>query len=290
MNKINCSVIIHTKNEEDHLQDCLETLKWTDDIIIYDSYSTDKTKEIAHKNNCRFILRPNYDKTKPFGGCEATHRNWGLRNINFKYDWIFVIDADERCTESCFHNILKVTRKPNNKVAAYRVNRRDFFQNTHIYHTQLSKWFIRLFKPKHITYGRSINITTHVDGLVENISGYIDHYPFNKGISFWIERHNSYSTFEANEFHKLNGKKINFKLIKNCFFASNFEVKRKSQKILFYKMPFRPFIKFIFTYFIRRGFLDGKAGFNYAMLQFFYEFMIILKQKEKQDNFDFTNF
>ena len=83
MSKINCSIIIHTKNEESQLQECLNSLKWSDDIVIYDSYSNDKTEEIAHKNNCRFIQRPNYDKTKPFGGCEATHRNWGLRNIKF---------------------------------------------------------------------------------------------------------------------------------------------------------------------------------------------------------------
>ena len=107
MSKINCSIIIHTKNEESQLQECLNSLKWSDDIVIYDSYSNDKTEEIAHKNNCRFIQRPNYDKTKPFGGCEATHRNWGLRNITFKYDWLFVIDADERCTESCSQNIFK---------------------------------------------------------------------------------------------------------------------------------------------------------------------------------------
>ena len=180
-----------------------------------------------------------------------------------------------------------MTSKPNNKVAAFRITRRDFFQDTHLYHTQLSKWFIRLIKPKYITYGRSINISTQVDGLVKNIGGYIDHYPFKSGISFWIKRHNDYSSFEAKEFHKLKGSKINFKLIKSCFIASNFEVKRKSQKILFYKMPFRPFIKFIFTYLIRKGFLDGKAGFDYAMLQFFYEFMIVLKQKEKQEDLDF---
>ena len=283
MSKISCSIIIHTKNEESQLQECLETLKWSDDIVIYDSYSTDKTEEIAHKNNCRFILRPNYDKTKPFGGCEATHRNWGLRNIPFKYDWLFVIDADERCTDSCFKSILKELNKPNNVVNAYRIRRRDFFQGTHLYHTQLSSWFIRLFKPKDVTCSRSINFTMQVDGIVKNMSGYIDHYPFNHGISFWIKRHNYYSSFEAKEFKKLKETKISFKLIKNCFFSSNLEEKKQSQKKLFYKLPFRPFTKFIFTYFIKRGFLDGKAGFNYAILQFMYEYMIVLKQQENKN-------
>ena len=212
MSKINCSIIIHTKNEESQLQECLNSLNWSDDIVIYDSCSNDKTEEIALKNNCRFIQRPNYDKTKPFGGCEATHRNWGLRNITFKYDWLFVIDADERCTEYCSQNIFKEINKANNKINAYRIRRRDFFQDTHLYHTQLSAWFIRLFKPKYVTCARSINFTMQVDGIVKNMSGYIDHYPFNHGISFWIKRHNYYSSFEAKEFKKLEGTKINFKL------------------------------------------------------------------------------
>ena len=290
MSKINCSIIIHTKNEESQLQECLNSLKWSDDIVIYDSYSNDNTEEIAYKNNCRFIQRPNYDKTKPFGGCEATHRNWGLRNITFKYDWLFVIDADERCTESCSQNIFKEINKANNRINAYRIRRRDFFQDTHLYHTQLSAWFIRLFKPKYITYARSINFTMQVNGIVKNMSGYIDHYPFNHGISFWIKRHNYYSSFEAKEFKKLKETKINFKLIKNCFFSSDLEEKKKSQKKLFYKLPLRPFIKFIFTYLIKRGFLDGKAGFNYAILQFMYEYMIVLKQQEKQEHLDISNF
>ena len=73
--------------------------------------------------------------------------------------------------------------------------------------------------------------------IVKNMSGYIDHYPFNHGISFWIKRHNYYSSFEAKEFKKLKETKINFKLIKNCFFSSNLEEKKKSQKNSFINFP-----------------------------------------------------
>ena len=290
MNKINCSVIIHTKNEEYQLQKCIDTLQWSNDIVIFDSYSTDKTEEIALENKCRFIQRPDFDKSKPFGGSEAYHRNWGLRNIIFKNDWLFIIDADERCTKSCLMNIENVVNKIKNPVAAYRIKRRDFFQNTHLYHTQLSPWFIRLIKPKYITYERAINSSTKINGLVKNIGGYIDHYPFKSGLSAWVERHNYYSSIEAEEFQKAKATKVDLQFLRTCFFESEFEIRRIAQKKLFYKLPFRPFIKFFLTYILRRGFLDGRAGFNYAILQFFYEFLIILKQKEKPKDIDKSNF
>ena len=278
--KINCSIIIHTKNEEDYLQECLDTLIWSDDIIIFDSYSTDKTKEIAIANSCKYKLRPNYNKNKPFGGNESEHRNWGMKNINFKYKWVFIIDADERCTYLCYQSIKKAIENKKKNLVAFRIKRRDFFQNKHLYHTQLTPWYIRLVKPKFITYSRLINCSSYVNGITSNISGYIDHFPFKKGISAWIERHNFYSTYEAQEFRKFKTSKINIKLLKTVFFEKDFELRRSAQKILFYKLPLRPYIKFFFTYIVKRGFLDGKAGFDYAMLQFFYEFLISLKQKE----------
>ena len=281
MSYVSCSILIHTKNEAENLQECLNTLKWSDDINILDSYSTDKTKEIALKNSCNFILRSNYDKSKPFGGSESEHRNWALRNIEFKYQWLFVIDADERCTESCYQNIKKVINIQNNPFVAYRFKRRDFFQNKYLKYTQLTPWYIRLYKPQYVTFSRSINVVTEVNGKVGSSRGFIDHYPFQKGLSHWVERHNSYSSFEAKEYIKLKSQKISLKLIKTILFESEFEIRRKAQKVLFYKLPFRIFIKFFVTYIVRKGFLDGRAGFNYAMLQFFYEFLIILKQKEQ---------
>ena len=92
----NCSVLILTKNEEKNLQECLDTVKWSNDIVVYDSYSIDKTEKIALSNGCRFIRREGQDLSKLFGGDESQHRNWGLHNIDFYNEWIFILDADER--------------------------------------------------------------------------------------------------------------------------------------------------------------------------------------------------
>src|SRR4030095_16686280 len=82
------SVLILTKNEEQDLPGCLESVSWCDDIHVYDSYSSDNTVNIARQCNANVVQRQ-FDNW-------ATHQNWGLANIPFKHDWVFYIDADER--------------------------------------------------------------------------------------------------------------------------------------------------------------------------------------------------
>ena len=92
------SILIATLNEEHDIESCILSACGADDIIVYDSLSTDRTRVIASNFGARVICRPNYDSTKPFGGNESEHRNWALRNIQFNHKWVFILDADERFT------------------------------------------------------------------------------------------------------------------------------------------------------------------------------------------------
>src|SRR6202035_5377612 len=89
------SVLILTKNEEQDLPGCLESVRWSDDVHVYDSGSADATVEIAKAAGARVTVR---QSAALFGGNEAEHKNWGLKNIHFKYEWVFHLDADERMT------------------------------------------------------------------------------------------------------------------------------------------------------------------------------------------------
>ncbi|HYQ73039.1 MAG TPA: glycosyltransferase, partial [Gammaproteobacteria bacterium] len=82
------SILILTKNEEKDLPGCLESVSWSDDIHVYDSFSTDRTVEIAERFGAR-VTKREFDNW-------AAHQNWGLQNIRFRYPWVFYIDADER--------------------------------------------------------------------------------------------------------------------------------------------------------------------------------------------------
>jgi glycosyltransferase involved in cell wall biosynthesis len=275
------SVLILTKNEERNLAGCLLSLAGVDDIVIYDSFSTDSTTDIALKAGARLVHRPGCDGSKAFGGNEAQHRTWGIHEIEYKHPWLFVIDADERLTLEAAAELQAIASNPDPKFVAYRIRRRDFFQGRHLRHVQTSPWYIRFFRPEFVHYERLVNPVTVVDGAVGDLQHPLDHYPFAKGLSHWFARHNSYSTFEAQQILQNRATQEPFSL-PAAFFERDFNRRRFHQKELFYRLPARPLIKFLLLYILKRGFLDGRPGFTYALLQSIYEAMIVLKVQELQ--------
>lgn len=274
------SILVLTKNEERDLPGCLESVSWSDDIHVYDSLSTDRTVEIAESFDAIVTQRQYSDNTIAFGGNEADHRNWGLQNIPFKHPWVFCIDADERVTPELRSALVAAATTPRDNVA-FRVQRRDFFMGTWLKRVQASPYYIRLFRPEKLRYERLVNPVTIPDGPVAELQGYLDHFPFSKGITHWLDRHNSYSTFEAMQIVENRRVNTDFSL-KKAFFAQDFNERRFHQKELFYRLPARPLIKFLLLYLAKGGFLDGKAGLTYSILQSIYEFMIVLKVKEAE--------
>jgi hypothetical protein len=162
---------------------------------------------------------------------------------------------------------------------AFRVQRRDYFLGTWLKHVQTSPYYIRLIRPEKLCYARLINPVSIVDGTVGQVAGFLDHFPFSKGISHWVDRHNSYSTFEAQQIVENRKGRVDFSVWK-AFFEKDFNERRFHQKELFYRLPLRPVVKFLLLYVGKRGFMDGRAGLTYAVLQSIYEYMIVLKVRE----------
>jgi glycosyltransferase involved in cell wall biosynthesis len=269
------SVLVLTKNEQQDLPGCLESVAWSNDIVVYDSCSTDLTQKIAGSAGARIIERP-FDNW-------SSHQNWGLRNISFRNPWVFYIDADERLPPEAAAEIQAIASNPDPAHIAFRIYRRDFFQGRQLRHVQTSPWYIRFFRPEFVHYERLVNPITVVDGAVGDLQHPLDHYPFSKGLSHWISRHNSYSSFEAQQIVQNRARQEHFSL-PAAFLERDFNRRRFHQKELFYRLPARPLIKFILLYVLKRGFLDGRPGFTYALLQSIYEAMIVLKVQELEQN------
>ena len=276
----NISVLIHTKNEQQDLPGCLESVAWSDDIHVYDSGSNDETAEITRRFGGKWTERTYGESMLAFGGNEAAHRNWGLQNISFRHPWVFVIDADERMTPDLVHAVEAAIVSPGDQVA-FRVQRRDFFLGTWLKHVQTSPFYMRLIRPEKIRHERLINTASIADGPIGQVTGYLDHYPFSKGMGHWIDRHNSYSRFEAQQIISNRAAGEGFSWVK-AFTAKDFHQRRYHQKELFYRLPCRPLLKFLLLYVAKRGFLDGRAGLTYAILQAVYEYFIVLKVRELQ--------
>jgi len=268
------SILILTKNEEQDLPGCLASVAWCDDIHLFDSYSTDRTVEIAQAAGATITQRK-FDNW-------SAHQNWGLANIPFKHPWVLYIDADERVSEG-LKNAALLAADPNAPESACRIRRRDFYlDGTWLKHAQMSPFYVRLFRPSKMRYERLVNPVSIVDGPIKDIEGFLDHYPFSKGIGFWLERHVKYADLEAKTIIENRQKGGEFSIVK-AFTAKDFTEKRFHQKEFFYRIPGRPFIKFFYMMVLRRAFMDGRAGVTYATLQSIYEYFIVLKQRELSD-------
>jgi glycosyltransferase involved in cell wall biosynthesis len=265
------SVLILTKNEEQDLPGCLESVSWCDDIHVFDSYSDDNTVSIARNASAKVTQR-HFDNW-------AAHQNWGLANIPFKYKWVFYLDADERVSSTLKETLLKFN-EDSSEAAAYEIQRRDFAWNgTWLKNAQISPFYLRLFRYDKMRYERLVNPISIPDGPVKRLPGYLDHYPFSKGFRAWWSRHLSYADMEASMRMKDHDVKKSFS-VKKAILSKDFTERRYHQKGLFYKMPGRPFIKWLYMIIGRRAFMDGMAGVTYATLQAIYEYFIVLKTKE----------
>ena len=266
------SVLVLTKNEQQDLPGCLQSVSWSDDIHVYDSFSTDETVAIAMRFGATVTQRP-FDNW-------AKHQNWGLMNIQFKHEWVYYADADERVTPELAEAIHQaILAKPD--FVAFRVQRRDYLMDTWLQHVTPSPFNIRLFRPASIRYERLTNPVTIVDGCIGEIREHFNHYPFSKGMTHWFDKHNNYSSFEAGQIVscKKSAVKLNFRKL---IFGSNRNERRFHQKELYYRLPFRPVLMFVLLYIFKRGFLDGKAGLTFAFLRSIYEYMIVLKVREME--------
>lgn len=267
------SIFVQTLNEEDNLPRCLDSVKdLSDDIVVLDSISSDRTVEIAKSYGARVFQRP-YDG-------RANNQNWAVENIDFKYPWVWYVDADEVTPEELKREILEICSDSSRTEVLFRVRFKNMLFGRWLKHSSMyPTWVTRLWKPQYIRWERAANPIAVVNGPEGRLKNHFLHYSFNKGFFAWFEKHNKYSGIEAEETIK---ELTNGVLSLKEFTDSNAAIRRQALKKLSFRMPARPLCKFLFMYVLRLGFLDGYAGFTYCKLQAVYEYMIVLKVHERK--------
>lgn len=261
-----CALIL-TYNEEKILPECLSALSFIDTVFVFDSYSTDNTVEIAKDfgAHCKQRRFDNY----------ANQRNAALQAIPEEFDWILMVDADEIVTPELQMEILTAL-KSGGQHEMYRVRRKDFFRGQWIrYSSGYPTWFPRLFKRGKVRVEREINEEHVVEGSVGNLTKHLLHYPFNKGMDWWYEKHRRYAKMEAERMRHEVKEPVDFW----CLFSTDPVKRRKAQKRLSYRIPFRPVFVFVAFFLLKRGFLDGRAGIEFCKLRYRYESMIARQYK-----------
>jgi glycosyltransferase involved in cell wall biosynthesis len=273
--KTRVSVLICTKNEERNLGACLESVSWADDCVILDSYSNDATINIARGRGARVVQRE-FDNF-------SAHKNWALDHIDFKHDWILIVDADERVTLDLAREIAAlVAGSPRHH--GYYVARQNWFAGTWIRHGGwYPDWNLRLLRRSR---GRYEPRLVHEHILLEGAPGYLQHplvhYDY-KGIERYFERHNVYSSLEAVEAYRTLSSPEQPQGLPAALRAKGPERRRFLKNLAYRYLPGRSLIKFIWMYCFKLGFLDGRMGFRYCLLHTFYEYQISLKLEELRD-------
>jgi len=255
---ITALILVH--NEEIHLERCIKNLiKKVKKIIIIDSFSTDSSLEICKKYKVDFLRKKFIN--------HSNQLNWALKKINFKTKWILRIDADEIVENKFFTKLKKL--KNLEKFNGININ------------------IDHIFLKKIITFG-GVYPQTQIRMWKKN-NGYFDNSPMDekiifkkpkiyesnlriidnnlKSLSFWFNKHFRYAEKESQVYLLLKKKKIKYD-------ASD---SKQMNKLKYYKFPLliRPFFLFCYRYILKKGYLDGFAGFAFCLLHtLFYRILV----------------
>jgi len=263
------SVIVPVKNEAANLQRCLPALAWADEVFVIDSQSSDETARVAARFGANVIQFQ-------FGGSYPKKKNWALENVAFRNDWVLIVDADEVVVPGLAVEIAH--RIAMNEAEGYYLNSKYFFLGRRIRHCGYSEcWNLRLFRhrlgryegmPDH-TGGRTGDNEAHehveLKGRALRLRHELEHHAYPT-IAIWVEKHNRYAVWEAAMYDRFLNEPAPITI------GREKQLKRWLKKI-YLRLPMRPLVRFVYSYFFRLGFLDGRPGLVFCTLLAFYDFL-----------------
>lgn len=276
------TVILPVRNEEENLPAALASVDWADRVIVIDSHSTDRTVEIADSAGAEVVQ---FD----YPGRGPKKKAWALRNLEPDNDWAFLLDADERVTPALRAEIEEAIS--DDECAGYYVDREFVFMGRRL-RCFRPNWNLRLFRwgrgqmedlglaELEHTGDNEIHEHVFVDGPAGFLESPLLHEDY-RGITAWIDRHNKYSTWEANLYRFFRTQPVGVGPI--GFLRLNAFERKRILRRLWVRLPMRPPLRFFVWYVLRRGFLDGRPGFVFCLLMAYYELLIGIKLRELQD-------
>ena len=240
------SAIILTKNEENTIVDCLESVSWCNEIIIIDDYSTDRTLEVIKSFNpgAKIIQRK-------LDGDFASQRNFGLEKA--KNDWILFVDADERLSNGLKGEIQDFLEEKNKKYDAFYLIRKDIMWSKELKHGEVGNIrLLRFGKKDSGEWKGKVHEIWEVKGSIGVLKMPLYHYP-HQTVEEFLREINSYTDLRAKELFE------------------------RGEKVGFLKIIFYPLLKFKVNYFLKMGFLDGIEGLVFAVMMSFHSFLVRAK-------------
>ena len=270
-------VLVPIKNEAANLPRCLNSIRWADEIWVVDSHSTDGSIEIAAAAGAKVVQFE-------FNGTWPKKKNWALENLPFKHEWVFILDADEVLPPEAEAEFRAIVEDRAHAVGGYWINRRFMFMGKWLKHAYYPNWNLRLLRHRLGRYEKLTDVATAsgdnevhehivVQGRTARLKCEMDHYAF-PDIATFVEKHNRYSNWEARVALDRHLRTSDGQLQ-----ASQVGWRRRL-KVLSQQLPGRPWLRFCYVYFWQLGLLDGREGFDFALLHAFYEYLCVVKTRE----------
>lgn len=268
------AAIILTFNEEQHISRCISSLKNTvDEVFVIDSFSKDNTVAIAENLGAMVYQNAwvNY----------ATQFNWALENCNIQSEWVWRIDADEYYESKPGFKLNETLSNLENDITGVYIKRKIIFMGKPLLHGGwFPVWHLKIWK-----YGKGFCENRWMDEhikLTEGITTQIDIVQVDENfnnLTWWSDKHNHYATREMVDLLDTQYQIFSKSTVEPKFFGTG-EQRKRYLKLAYLKFPLflRPFIYFSYRYFFKLGFLDGKSGFVWHILQgFWYRFLVDAK-------------
>jgi glycosyltransferase involved in cell wall biosynthesis len=272
------TVLILSKNEEFTIGDCIKSASDFEQIIVVDSNSVDKTVQISKKLGAE-VVNFSWNNLYP------KKKQWALELEQIKYDWVLFLDSDERVTPELSNDIFNfIMKAESDNTYAIEIPLRYYFSGKSL------RWGLQMYKRSLINRNfcrfpeiDDLSVTNmwevegHYqpilsEGCTDRFTSFIDHKDPDSFFHFFA-RHNKYSDWEAF-------------LLCNKGVKQQVETARTSQGKFFSRSPLKPLLIFIYSYVLKLGFLDGRAGFDFAISRSFYYWQIGLKAREMSSSGD----
>jgi glycosyltransferase involved in cell wall biosynthesis len=274
------SVVLLTLNEESNLPACLSALNsWAKEIFVVDAGSTDRTKAIAKEFGATVVEHP-------FETHSAQWR-WALENLPMSNDWVLALDADQCVTPELAREICALNPASLAAVDGIYIKRRQVFRDQWIkYGGYYPKYLLKMFRRGKAIIDSKDLVDHHfyvTGGVLKLNHDLIEANKKEDDISFWVEKHNRYASLLALEEFSRN--QTPRQDVVKASLVGTPDQRTVAMKRLWRRLPLfvRPILYFVYRYFLRLGFLDGKQGAIFHFLQaFWFRLLVDIKLDEMQ--------
>jgi glycosyltransferase involved in cell wall biosynthesis len=269
--KVPVTAVVLAKNEEVNIVDCVDSLRWADEVIVVDDDSTDRTAELARARGARVVQH----RFESF----AAQRNWAIDHAGGRNEWMLMLDADEMATDAFAAEVARKLATVADDVVAFRTCRKLMLDGVWLKHSDgFPVWIMRLVRRGKAYFEDSghgeVPVPT-VNGRIGTIHTPFLHEAFRRGMDDWWMRHVRYAGREALREHHLNRDARLSGLL-----SLDSSRRRRALRSLARRLPFRGPLRFLYQYILGRGFLDGATGLRFCRMMACYESMIAIRKSE----------